>query len=59
MHMTREQIQSLDSSQLRAIVKSTSPSGRYRFELFWAQQELARRRRIAAQNIASDAPKAR
>jgi hypothetical protein len=43
--MAREQIISLPSDVLRAIVRSTSESGRYALERMWAMDELARRNR--------------
>lgn len=41
--MTKEQIVSLPTRELRAIVRSTSPSGRFWLELVWAKDELARK----------------
>jgi signal transduction histidine kinase len=39
----KEALISLPNDRLRAVVKSTSPSGRFWLELVWARDELARR----------------
>lgn len=43
--MTREAIQCLPLVELRAIVATTNPRGKYWLELVWAKDELARRKR--------------
>jgi hypothetical protein len=41
--LTKEAIESLCSSELRAIVRSTDSRGRFWQQLIWAQDELGRR----------------
>jgi len=41
--MTKDQIATLPTAELRAVVRSTNPTGRYWLELQWARDELARR----------------
>jgi len=41
--MTRTEIQTLPTSTLIAIVRSTSPTGRYWLQLVWAKDEMERR----------------
>jgi hypothetical protein len=48
-NMTSEAMQSLPTTALRAIVNSTSPTGRFWLQLVWAKDELARRSRRAWQ----------
>lgn len=43
MDMTKEQIETLRTRELIAIVRSTSPTGRFWLQLVWARDELARR----------------
>jgi hypothetical protein len=43
--MTKEQIQTLRSSELHAIVRSTNPAGRFWQQMVWARDELARHAR--------------
>jgi hypothetical protein len=42
--MTIEQIQTLPIRELRAIVRSTNPAGKFWLEMTWARDELARRK---------------
>ena len=51
--MTREQIQSLTSRELRAIVNSTNPNGSRGQEARWARIEL-HSRSLATTNAARD-----
>jgi len=41
--MTRIEIQTLPTRTLTAIVRSTSPTGRFWLQLVWAKDELERR----------------
>ncbi len=43
--MTKEQIQSRNARELRAISRSCNPAGKYWLERVWALDELARRRK--------------
>ncbi len=44
--MTREQIQSLRSEELKAIVNSTNPAGELWMQHTWAKDELERRQQL-------------
>lgn len=50
---SREHVISLPTSELRAIDRSTNPSGRYWMHLAWARTELARRGERAADELTS------
>ncbi len=41
--MTKQQIQSLETKQLKAIINSTNPTGKFAAEVVWAKEELEKR----------------
>ena len=43
MKMTQDQIKALRTSELRVIVRSTNPTGKFAAEVVWAREELKRR----------------
>jgi hypothetical protein len=43
--MTKEQVQTLPTNELRAILRSTNPAGKFWLEMVWASDEMDRRSR--------------